>query len=220
MRVWAIVLAGGSGSRFGGEVPKQYLPLAGRRVIDWSIAAAFGVCDGVVLVAGAAYTGGAEPRVHAVVEGGSTRSASVRNGLAAVPSDAEVIVVHDGARPLASSDLFLAVIEAVRPDQPATPDALVADAAIPVLPVTDTIKRVDGRRVVETVDRAPLVAVQTPQAFLAGPLRRAHAAGLEGTDDASLIEQLGGTVVVVPGEPHNLKITTAGDLVIAALYAH
>ena len=210
MRVWAIVLAGGSGTRFGGEVPKQYLPLGDRRVIDWSIAAAYGVCDGVVLVAASAYAGGAEPRVHAVVEGGPTRSASVRHGLAAVPSDADVIVVHDGARPLASSDLFVSVIDAVRRDG--------VDAAIPVLPVTDTIKRVDGDRVVETVERSALVAVQTPQAFRAGLLRQAHGAGLEGTDDASLIEQLGGTVVVVPGEPHNLKITAAGDLAIAALH--
>ena len=140
------------------------------------------------------------------VEGGATRSESVRNGLAAVPNDAEVIIVHDAARPLASAALFAAVVDAVREG---------ADGAIPVVPVTDTIKRVDGGRVIATLDRDALVAVQTPQAFRAEVLRKAHAGGGEATDDASLVESVGGTVVVVPGDPANIKVTTAHDLRLA-----
>jgi 2-C-methyl-D-erythritol 4-phosphate cytidylyltransferase len=137
------------------------------------------------------------------VEGGATRSKSVRNGLAAVPDDADVIVVHDAARPAAGVALFRAVIDAVRAG---------ADAAFPGVPVTDTIKRVDGDVVVETIDRAALVAVQTPQAFSAAALRAAHAGGGEATDDAALVEQAGGRVVVVPGHAANRKLTTPDDL--------
>ena len=140
------------------------------------------------------------------VSGGATRSESVRNGLAEVPDDADVVVVHDAARPLATPALFSAVIEAVKSG---------ADAAVPVVPVTDTVKRVEGDRVVETLDRAELVSVQTPQAFRADILRKAHASGGEATDDASLVEAIGGTVVVVPGERNNIKITTPDDLRIA-----
>ena len=130
----------------------------------------------------------------------------MRNGLAAVPADAEIVVVHDAARPLATAALFDAVIAAVRAG---------ADAAIPGVPVSDTIKQVDGERVVETLDRSKLVAVQTPQAFRADALRKAHAAGGEATDDAGLVEANGGTVVVVPGEQANIKVTTPDDLRIA-----
>ena len=119
----------------------------------------------------------------------------VRNGLAAVPSDADIICVHDAARPLASSDLFRSVIDAV---------ADGADGAVPGAPVTDTIKIVDRDDASVTVSSTParesLVAVQTPQAFRAAMLRAAHASGAEATDDAALVELLGGCVVVVPGE--------------------
>ncbi|MEA2716521.1 MAG: 2-C-methyl-D-erythritol 4-phosphate cytidylyltransferase [Actinomycetota bacterium] len=205
--VWAIVVAGGGGRRFGG--PKQFEDLDDRRVLDWSVAAARTACDGVVIVVPpdrlAHEKSGAERAVSAVA-GGSTRSGSVRAGLAAVPDDAEIVVVHDAARPLAGADLFRRTIAAVRAG---------ADAAIPGVPVTDTLKRVEDGRVVGTVDRAPLVAVQTPQAFGAGVLRRAHAGGPDATDDAALVEALGGTVVVVEGDPRNLKITSPGDLVVA-----
>ena len=140
------------------------------------------------------------------VIGGATRSESVRNGLAQVPDDADIVVVHDAARPLAAPALFGAVIDAVKAG---------ADAAIPVVPLSDTVKRIDGERVVETVDRSSLVAVQTPQAFRADMLRKAHAAGGEATDDAALVEAIGGTVVVVEGEHTNIKITTPDDLRIA-----
>ncbi|MCZ7528138.1 MAG: 2-C-methyl-D-erythritol 4-phosphate cytidylyltransferase [Acidimicrobiia bacterium] len=203
METWAIVAAGGLGTRFGR--PKQFLPLAGRRLVDRAVEVAGAACDGVVLVlpAGAVWDG---PGVTAVVEGGPTRSASVRAGLAAVPDRVAVVVVHDAARPLASPDLFSAVIEAVRAG---------ADAAVPGLPVPDTLKRVVGDRVVETVGRDDLVAVQTPQAFRAAALRSAHATGADATDDAALVEAAGGSVVVVPGDPRNLKVTGPRDLLVA-----
>jgi len=121
-------------------------------------------------------------------------------------SDADVVVVHDAARPLASRELFRAVVEAV---------VAGADGAIPGLAVADTVKRVRGGRVVETLDRSELVAVQTPQAFRAEALRRAHAGAPEATDDAGLLEALGLSVVVVPGEYRNLKLTSPDDLVTA-----
>jgi len=138
------------------------------------------------------------------VAGGTTRSESVRAGLAAVPAEATIVCVHDAARPFASRLLFDAVIAAV---------AAGADAAIPGVPVTDTIKRIDdGNVVVETPPRSSLVAVQTPQAFRAAVLRAAHATGCDATDDAALVELGGGRVVVVPGELTNRKITHPDDL--------
>jgi 2-C-methyl-D-erythritol 4-phosphate cytidylyltransferase/2-C-methyl-D-erythritol 2,4-cyclodiphosphate synthase len=205
---WAIVVAAGTGSRFG--APKQWAPLAGRRVLDWSVDAvrAAPSCTGVVLVLPAGDVGRVDlPEVDAVVAGGASRSASVRAGLAAVPAAADVVVVHDGARPLASVALFEAVVAAVRAG---------ADAALAATPVTDTVKRVgpDGA-VLDTVDRSPLVGVQTPQGFAAGALRRAHAGNPDATDDGALVEAIGGRVVVVPGDPANLKLTDAGDLAVA-----
>ena len=197
--VWTIVVAGGSGQRFG--KPKQFEELGGRRVLDWAVAAASDASDGVVLVLPAANVDRSNPLE---VAGGATRSESVRTGLAAVPENATVVCVHDAARPFASSRVFAAVIGAV---------AGGADAAVPGVPVVDTIKVVaaDGT-VMSTPDRSTLVAVQTPQAFRATCLRAAHAAGAEGTDDAALVERLGGKVVVVPGEPRNRKITEPNDL--------
>jgi 2-C-methyl-D-erythritol 4-phosphate cytidylyltransferase len=201
---WAVVVAGGSGSRFGGL--KQFEDLAGRRVVDWSLAAARAACDGVVLVVPA---GVDEP---GAVTGGATRSGSVRAGLAAVPDDADVVLVHDAARPLAGAELFTRAAAAVRAG---------ADGAVPVVPVTDTVKRVEHRLVVETLDRSTLVAVQTPQAFDARMLREAHAAGGDATDDAGLVESIGGKVVAVDGDRWNLKLTTPEDLVVMeALLVH
>jgi 2-C-methyl-D-erythritol 4-phosphate cytidylyltransferase len=199
--VWTVVVAAGSGARFG--APKQYEPLGDRRVLDWSVAAARSASDGVVLVVAPERAGDPEPAVDVVVAGGTTRSESVRAGLGAVPEAATVVVVHDAARPAATPSLFAAVVDAVRAG---------ADGALPGLPVVDTIKRVLDATVVETLDRAELVAVQTPQAFRAAALRRAHAAGGEATDDGALVEAAGGRVVVVPGEPDNLKVTTPADL--------
>jgi len=197
--VWVIVVAAGSGARFGRA--KQYEQLGGRRVLDWSLATAAEAGDGVVAVV----ADGApdEPGADTTVVGGATRSASVRAGLAAVPETAEVIVIHDAARPAASVELYAAVIGAVRRG---------ADAAVPGVALTDTIRRRGGG----LVDRDTLVAVQTPQAFAADRLRAVHADAPEATDDASLIDAAGGTVVLVEGEAHNRKITVPDDLVVAA----
>lgn len=206
--VWAIVVAGGSGSRFGDAAPKQFLDLGGLRVIDWALAVARSACDGVVAVLPVAYLDATLPPGVVPVAGGSTRSASVRAGLEAAPADAAVIVVHDAARPLAGPALFERVIAAVRAG---------ADGAVPGVPVPDTIKRVDPADglVLETLDRPALRAIQTPQAFAAGALRRAHAGGGDATDDAALVEGAGGRVMVVEGDPSNLKITGPEDMVRA-----
>jgi 2-C-methyl-D-erythritol 4-phosphate cytidylyltransferase len=195
--VWAVVVGGGSGQRFGRL--KQFELLGNERMIDRSRRIAESVCDGVVLVVPAA-----DAEREGAVAGGATRSDSVRAGLAAVPPEADIICVHDAARPLASAALYRRVI-----------DAVVAGAAgaVPGVPVVDTIKVVDaGGAITATPDRASLVAVQTPQAFTAAALRAAHAAGGDGTDDASLVELAGGRCVVVPGEATNRKITDAADL--------
>ena len=205
--VWAIVVAGGGGRRFGG--PKQFEDLHGRRVLDWSLAAARAACDGVVAVVPADRLAGESAHHESergTVAGGATRSGSVRAGLAAVPADAEIVVVHDAARPLAGAELFHRVVAAIRAG---------ADAAVPGVPVADTVKRVKDGRVVATVDRSDLVGVQTPQAFRAGVLRQAHAGDPEATDDAALVEALGGAVVVVEGDPRNLKLTSPDDLTVA-----
>jgi 2-C-methyl-D-erythritol 4-phosphate cytidylyltransferase len=153
-----------------------------------------------------------------VVAGGATRAESVRAGLAAVPVHVDVVVVHDAARPLAGAGLYAAVVAAVRAG---------ADGAIPGLPVADTLKRVEGDAdasgtgvIVGTVDRGGLVAAQTPQAFRADVLRAAHASGRDATDDAALVEARGGKVVVVPGDPRNLKLTGPRDLAVAEALLH
>lgn len=197
--VWTIVVGGGQGTRFGR--PKQYERLGGERVIDRSRRIAEAVSEGVVVVVPAG-----DAKREGGVAGGSTRCGSVRAGLAAVPEGADVVCVHDAARPLATTALYGRVIDAVRQG---------AAAAVPGVPVTDTIKVVDGEVVVCTPDRDTLVVVQTPQAFRAAVLRAAHAGGVEGTDDAVLVERAGGCVVVVAGEITNIKITSPEDLVAA-----
>ena len=201
-----IVVAAGQGRRFG--QPKQFAALGGRPVVEWSLEASRAVARGVVAVVPESFLGspGVGKGADRVISGGPTRASSVRRGLAAVPENAEVIVVHDAARPLASRELFRAVVDAV---------VAGADGAIPVLAVADTVKRVRASRVVETLDRADLVVVQTPQAFRAEALRRAHTDEPEATDDAALLEALGLSVVVVPGEYHNLKLTSPDDLATA-----
>ena len=203
MSIWAIVVAAGTGERFGG--PKQLMPLGVRRVLDYSVDAAVASCDGVVLVLASGVSND-RPDVCRV-EGGPTRSDSVRAGLAAVPTDAEIVVVHDAARPLADRAMFERVVSAVRDG---------ADGAVPGLPIADTVKEVRDDVVVATIPRDALVTVQTPQAFRASVLRAAHASGDDGTDDAALVEATGGRVVVVPGMVDNFKITAPADLERAA----
>ncbi len=200
---WAIVVAAGSGTRFG--EPKQFALLDGTRLVDRAIATATAACDGVILVVPGDRPWDGPP-VHATAIGGASRSESVRAGLAALPRDAEVIVVHDAARPLASVALFATVIDAVRSG---------ADGAVPALPLADTVKRIDGARVTETLARDEFVAVQTPQAFRVEVLRRAHENEGDASDDAALVEAAGGIVLVVEGEAHNVKVTTPDDLALA-----
>jgi 2-C-methyl-D-erythritol 4-phosphate cytidylyltransferase len=195
--VWTVVVGGGNGQRFGKQ--KQYELIGDRRVIDHSKAVAEQMSDGVVVVVPAS-----DAVAERAIAGGNSRSASVRAGLAAVPDDATIVCVHDAARPLASPAVYERVIAAV---------AAGADAAVPGIPVADTIKVVEANgTVVATPDRSTLVAVQTPQAFRASVLRAAHAGGGDATDDAALIEQAGGTVVVVEGDHLNRKITLPDDL--------
>jgi 2-C-methyl-D-erythritol 4-phosphate cytidylyltransferase len=203
VETWAIVVAAGGGARFGGA--KQFARLGDSTVLDRVVGTARESCDGVVVVLAPGATWGVPAGVRTAI-GGATRSESVRAGLACVPETAAVVVVHDAARPLASHGLFARVIDAVRAG---------ADAAVPALPVVDTLKRVSGRDVLETVSRESLVAVQTPQAFRAELLRDAHARGGIDTDDAALVEADGGKVVVVEGERRNLKLTRADDLELA-----
>lgn len=204
MTTWAVVVAAGRSNRFGRA--KQYESLGGRRVLDWSLQAARQVCDGVVVVVPPEMATQPETGADVVVGGGLTRSASVRCGLAAVPLDAAVVVIHDAARPLAGVALFEAVVDAVVEG---------VDGAVCAVPVADTVKRVEGARVVQTLDRGGLWAVQTPQAFLAGALRSAHQDDPEATDDAALVEAAGGVVVIVEGDAHNRKLTDPVDLVVA-----
>ena len=200
--VWTVVVAAGSGNRFGSA--KQYAELAGIRVVDRSVATAAQMSDGVVVVVPSSDVEAESARLGAaaVVAGGASRTASVRNGLAAVPADADIICVHDAARPLASPDIYERVVHEVRSG---------AAGAVPVVPVTDTIRSVDG----EVVDRSTLQAVQTPQAFRAALLRMAHTDAADATDDASLVEAAGHDVVAVEGHPRNIKITHPDDLAAA-----
>lgn len=198
---WTVIVAAGRSVRFG--TPKLLEPLGEKRVIDHSVAAAVEVSDGVVLVADDPRVSDGQPVDH-IVAGGASRSASVRAGLGAVPADVGVVLVHDGARPGADAGLYRRVAAALVDG---------VDAVVPGLSVVDTLKRVDADgRVVTTVDRSGLVAVQTPQAFRRAALEAAHAEEGEATDDAALIELAGGTVVSVNGDAMNVKVTEPGDL--------
>lgn len=196
--VWAVVVAGGSGTRFGAA--KQYTEIAGRRVLDWSVATAAAVADGVVVVVPEADVAAPVAGAAQVVAGGASRADSVRNGLAAVPESAAIVLVHDAARPAATVELFERVVAAVRSG---------AEGAVPAVAVTDSLRTLDGT----AVDRDRLVAVQTPQGFSAAILRAAHADGGDATDDATLVERVGGTIVVVDGEITNAKLTHPHDRV-------
>ncbi len=209
----AIVVGGGTGSRFGGDAPKQYRPLAGRAIFRRSLAAfaAHPSIDGVQPVIGAedgarfAAACGDLP-VRPAVAGGATRSSSVRAALDALADDAPArVLVHDAARPLVSAALIGRVVAAL--DEHA--------AVVPGVTVRDTLKRAPAGTIETTVDRTGLVAVQTPQGFAYGLLRDAHARGDDATDDAGLVERMGASVHVVEGEMTNLKITEPDDLALA-----
>lgn len=215
MSVWAVLAAAGRGERLGDDRPKAFarlgdLPLVAeplRRLddSDW--------IDGIVVAAPPDWE---EPcivlaeelgagKVSAVVTGGNTRAASVRAALAEIPEDAAVVLVHDAARPLVSDEVIGRVL---------APLSEGYDGAVPVIAVSDTVKRVRGDDVVETLDREGLVLSQTPQAFLASSLRRA--ASGEGTDCAALVEAQGGKIRAVEGDPRLLKVTSREDLELVA----
>ncbi len=221
----ALIVAAGSGERLGAGRPKALVELAGRPLVQWSIDALLAVADVDRLVV--ALPAGAELPLDAraverlsTVEGGASRSDSVRLALAAAGTAAgedgqDLVLVHDAARPLLSASLAESVIAALARDHD-------ADAAIAALPVTDTVKRVDRQDAVrETLDRSELWAVQTPQVFRREALARALDVPARelarATDDAWLIERAGGRVIVVRGSDENLKVTTPMDLRVAEL---
>jgi 2-C-methyl-D-erythritol 4-phosphate cytidylyltransferase len=199
--VVGIVPAGGSGERLGADRPKAFVVCAGRPLVDWSVDVLASVCDRVVVAAPPVYLR------DGWVEGGPSRSASVRNALAAAP-EATTAVVHDAARPLVKRDLVERCLAALEPG---------VDGAIAAARMTDTVKEAaPDNRVLRTLDRSVLWAIQTPQVFRADMLRRAlerdEMALAAATDDASLVEDLGGTVRVVEAPPENIKVTRETDL--------
>jgi 2-C-methyl-D-erythritol 4-phosphate cytidylyltransferase len=216
LTVAAILVAAGSGQRLGAAVPKAFCLVRGRTLLEHAherFAGHPSVRD-VIIVAPGDRLGPAQALTGStVVAGGDTRQASVAAGMAALDPDVEAVLVHDVARAFAPAAVIDRVVAALCDG---------ADAVIPVRPVTDTIKRVDdARRVMHTVDRSTLVAVQTPQGFRRRVLEAAHRAAreAEATDDAGLVEATGGTVVVVDGADESFKITRPWDLVLAEAVA-
>jgi 2-C-methyl-D-erythritol 4-phosphate cytidylyltransferase len=207
----ALILAAGRGERLGAERPKALVELAGRPLLYWSVQALLQVAA-IERIVVALPPGVQAPEGTLGVEGGAVRSESVRLALAAARAG-DPVLVHDAARPLLTAGLIEDTLAAV---------GAGVDAAIAAAPLTDTIKRVDANHVVsETLDRSQLWAVQTPQVFRRAALERAldvpHEVLAQATDDAWLIERLGGSVVVVPAPPENLKVTTPLDLRLAEL---
>jgi 2-C-methyl-D-erythritol 4-phosphate cytidylyltransferase len=213
--VWAVLVAAGRGDRLALDRPKAFAKLAGRPLLaeslerldrsDW--------VDAVVVVAPPEWE---EPvillaeevgagKLTACVTGGETRAQSVRAGVAAVPSEAAVILVHDAARPILPDDVIERVL---------APLGEGCDGAVPALPIADTVKRIRGDDVVETLPRGELAAAQTPQAFAAGALRAALGGDADASDCASLVEARGGRVKIVPGDRRLLKVTDAEDLAL------
>ncbi len=201
--IWGIVLAAGTGSRFGG--PKHTMHLNGKPLWVWARDTLFAAGVSHVVLVG---------DVPGGVPGGNRRRDSVANGLAEVPGDADFILVHDASRPLASKALVESLIQALLERD--------ADGVVPAVPVRDTLKEVVRNGVVtQTVPRDRLVAAQTPQAFRANALRAAHVASEEAaTDDAVMVERNGGRVVIVPGDPRNMKVTFPEDLAVVRSLAN
>ena len=199
--IWGLVLAAGSGSRFGDK--KQFLEINGQRLVDLSLQTTASVCAGVVLVLPVGCSWDGAP-VDAIVAGGATRIGSARNGLEAIPGSARLILIHDAAHPLASRALFLSLLDAME-------DPTV-DAALPVVPAVDTVMRIGDSGVSETIRREGLVVVQTPQVFRADVLRAAHLQGGDVSDDSVLVQRAGAKIKTIPGEVGNLHMTTKEDL--------
>ena len=220
MHVTAIIAAGGRGDRFGGELPKQLMPLGGRPILQRSVDAFVlheRITDVIValpsdlIINAPPYLCG-RPKSIAIVEGGARRQDSVARAFSRISPAAEIVVIHDAARPLVSSVLIERTIDA----------AVAHGAAVAALPATDTLKRANERRfVVDTLPRRDVYLAQTPQAFRATLLQQvlasAHGAD-EATDEAALVERAGHQVHLVDGDPRNLKITTGDDLAMAECF--
>lgn len=214
--VWAVLVAAGRGERLGAKRPKAFASLGGRPLLAESLERLDRSprIEGLIAVVPPKWE---EPsilcaedvgagKLAACLAGGATRTESVRIGIGEVPADADVIVVHDAARPLVGEPILDRVLDGLRDGY---------EGAVPGLPVADTIKRAPGGTVVETLDRSELVSVQTPQAFVAEALRRAFAdVDAEGTDCAAIVERSGGRVRVVQGDADLLKVTTPEDLAV------
>lgn len=214
-RTGCILVAAGRGDRLGAGGPKALRSMAGVPLVAHAARAAWssGVLDVLVVAAPAKYLDQVEVAIRplgghvVVVVGGSTRRDSVRAGLDALPADVATVLVHDAARCLAPPDLFVAVAAAVTER---------SDAVVPGLAVADTIKEVSTEDlVVRTLDRSVLRIVQTPQGFRRDVLVRAHSVAGDATDDAGLVERLGGTVRIVPGHEDAFKVTRPLDLLLA-----
>jgi 2-C-methyl-D-erythritol 4-phosphate cytidylyltransferase len=217
MAVWAVIVAAGRGERLGLDRPKAFAKLNGRPLLaeslerlEWSewidsivVAAPPEWEEPVILLAEELGCG----KVVAAVPGGDSRAASVRAGLAEVPDDAAVVLVHDAARPVLPEDVIERLLTTLNEGW---------DGVVPGLPIADTVKRVDGDQVVETVDRDALVVAQTPQAFVWPVLRDAAAAGDEATDCAAMVEARGGRISVVGGDRRLIKVTDQDDLALVA----
>jgi 2-C-methyl-D-erythritol 4-phosphate cytidylyltransferase len=212
----AIIVAAGESNRFGGDIPKQFVEIDGRPLISYTLSAFESArsIDHVVLVVAPDFLERSHhiaanvSKVRKIVRGGDTRVRSVINGFSAVDRSTEVVAVHDGARPLVTAIDIDSVIET----------AAKCGAACLTAPVSDTIKRIDGQRIVETIDRDQLRRALTPQAFHYSVLSEAvlsNEPGADVTDECILVERLGRTVVYVDGSPHNIKITYPEDLVFA-----
>lgn len=211
---WAILVGAGAGDRLGADRPKAFVRFRGRTMLAASLAVFddHPAIDGIVCVVPAGYEDRATlvvddllaDKVSAAVAGGATRARSVAEGLVAVPASAAFVLVHDAARPLVTSELIDRVVAGLTAG---------AEAVIPGVPMVDTVKRVAGGRVLETLARDELVSVQTPQGFTRAVLAEALEAEFEGaTDCASLAEHIGRAVTVVEGDPGNYKITSPEDL--------
>jgi 2-C-methyl-D-erythritol 4-phosphate cytidylyltransferase len=204
---WALVLASGSGERFGSQ--KHVALLAGQRLVDRAVETAWAVCDRVVVAVATGEQWEGDQRCL-VVSGGESRLESSKAALAAVPSKAGRVLIHDAAHPLASVALARRVLESLGEG---------IDAVVPVYPLADALVRVEGERVTASVSKEGLMSLQMPQAFRPKVLQAAHALCTPATDDGSLVIALGFAVQSVPGEATNLHIATREDLAVAETLA-
>jgi 2-C-methyl-D-erythritol 4-phosphate cytidylyltransferase len=213
-RITAIIVAAGEGKRFG--LAKQFVPIKGRAVLDWCLERfeKHPEIDDIVLVIrethlGQEYTKKYQ-KITSVIQGGEKRQDSVYAGLECVDEKkTRIVLIHDGVRPLVGEDLIRRIIET----------AGKKEAVVPVIPLDDTVKRVEGERIIHTEDRTHLFRSQTPQGFSCALLKEAFISareeGFYGTDEASLVERMGRAVFVIQGDPKNIKITTQEDLRVA-----